>query len=45
MKILITGSHGQVGSEIVKRMPNCIAYGRDELDITDIQLCRLYRCR
>jgi dTDP-4-dehydrorhamnose reductase len=40
MKILITGSHGQVGSEIVKRMPNCIAYGRDELDITDIQQVR-----
>lgn len=40
MKILITGSHGQVGKEIVKRLPNCIAYDRDELDITDINQVR-----
>ena len=40
MKILVTGAKGQVGSEIVKRMPNCIAYDHEELDITDIQQIR-----
>ena len=40
MKILVTGAKGQVGSEIVKRLPNCIAYDRDELDITDINQIR-----
>jgi dTDP-4-dehydrorhamnose reductase len=29
-----------VGKEVVKRMPNIIAYDRDELDITDIQQIR-----
>ncbi|MDX2164825.1 MAG: dTDP-4-dehydrorhamnose reductase [Gammaproteobacteria bacterium] len=40
MKILVTGAKGQVGSEIIKRLPNCVAYDRDELDITDIKQIR-----
>lgn len=36
MTILLVGSKGQVGSEILKRQPNVVAYDRDELDITDI---------
>jgi len=40
MKILLVGSHGQVGKEVVKRLPSIIAYDRDELDITDIHQIR-----
>ena len=36
MKILLTGSEGQVGSSVVERMPTIIACNRKMLDITDI---------
>ncbi|HEV2614075.1 MAG TPA: dTDP-4-dehydrorhamnose reductase [Gammaproteobacteria bacterium] len=40
MKILLTGARGQIGSEIVKRLPNIIAYHKDELDVSDIHAIR-----
>ncbi len=35
MNILLTGSNGILGKEILKKISNCIAPSRDELDITN----------
>ncbi|MEM3769483.1 MAG: dTDP-4-dehydrorhamnose reductase [Nitrososphaerales archaeon] len=34
-KILIVGANGQLGREFVKKIQNCYAFGKEELDITD----------
>lgn len=34
-KILIVGSNGQLGREFAKKLQNCAALGKEELDITD----------
>ena len=35
MKILILGARGQLGSEFSLRLPDAVALGRDECDVTD----------
>jgi len=37
LKILLTGGNGALGQEIQKVIPNCIAPGKNELDIRDKQ--------
>ena len=37
MKILLTGGNGVLGQAIQKRIPNCIAPSKKELDITNKQ--------
>ena len=42
MKVLITGAHGALGSEVAKLYPNALVPTHNELDITDWQKVLLY---
>lgn len=36
MKYLITGARGQLGAEFVKKLKDCYAFGKEELDISNL---------
>ena len=41
-RILITGSHGQLGTELSKLLPDAILTGKEDLDITDFSAVRKF---
>jgi len=36
MKYLVTGARGQLGAEFVKKLKDCYAFGKEELDISNL---------